>query len=158
TGPTGVTGATGASANTELVVLATEALHAIDGSDNNIDSLLVWDSTDKETYNRVVGNAATQDLDLYYQIMLPDNFSSWASDAIKITTQVDGGQFDVSVKDTAGVEDKALANDTTTGTITIVGADLGGTWTAGATFLIEFHCEVDDGDIVEIGKIVGYYD
>jgi hypothetical protein len=149
----------------QFLVDAPQAVQEPDGSSNDVDSWKLYDYTDKDQYNRTYGNAATQDLDVVYQMLLPTDFISWdTSSAIAVTYKTSSATTTTSkvscaVYDTAGALSYTApdAASVTKATITITSANLAGTWTAGSPFVVVCKGTVNAAATADVGKVVLKY-
>jgi len=81
------------------------ASHELDGSNNDVNSFIEWDSTDQTHYHRVEPKVDTQDLDIKIGFQFPSTFSALAESgtALEFYSKADDGS-------TAGVNLIALTH------------------------------------------------
>ncbi len=151
------------SGSKKFFASAAQAVHSPDGSSNNVDSWTLYDSTDKDQYNRIYGDADGQDLDITYELLLPSDFLSWnvisaititykTSSAVTTTSKVSCGVYDTAGTLAYTAPDAA---STSKASITITSANLSsGTWTAGSPFMIICKGTVNTAATADVGKIV----
>lgn len=165
TGPTGTTGPSGPGLATDQFGLPPgAAAHQPDGGANNCDSYFAeYNAADKEEYVRVESLAADQDLDIVYQLQVPWDFASWDTNAaLKLTYKVDDGVnagVTVYVYDTDGNLDftSARGQSVSAADITMTAANLDGTYTPGANFVLVVKADGDANDNIYVGKVRAKY-
>lgn len=135
----------------------------LDGSNNDVDMEWYWDNTNEHAGVKVTVNNADDDGDWLWEIYLPDDFSSFASDAIKYwmnSSDATNAGLTFSVSDGTDTHTDARVQSATWVQTTITAAELttdSVASSAGSKLIIRAKADGDVADIVYIGGFDIYY-